>query len=228
MNGVHDLGGRHGFGAIDYDTSEEVFHDRWEAVVFAITNRALASGVAKNVDHFRHSVERIDPVSYLSDTYYGRWLGGVETLLEEAGVLRSEDITQRAVERGADREARVAARPSGHTWQDDTPRSQSAARRGVVTAKFSVGDMVTTRNLNPSGHTRLPSYARGACGCVVAEHGAWVLPDANAHGRGEQPETLYTIAFEGSELWGDTTEPCVSVRLDLFESYLESRYLEAK
>ena len=59
-------------------------------------------------------------------------------------------------------------------------------------------------------------------GRVLAGHGGWVLPDSNAHGRGEAPQHLYTVAFDGAELWGPHSEPGVTVHLDLFESYLEA------
>ena len=58
-------------------------------------------------------------------------------------------------------------------------------------------------------------------GAVISTHGGWVYPDTNAHGRGENPQHLYTVAFDGAELWGADAEPGVVVHLDLFEPYLE-------
>jgi nitrile hydratase subunit beta len=87
--------------------------------------------------------------------------------------------------------------------------------------RFSCGDRVRTFSWPATGHTRLPAYARGRSGTVAAWHGAWVFPDSNAHGRGESPQHLYTVAFEGTELWGAEAENGSSVSLDLFESYLE-------
>lgn len=55
--------------------------------MFVISAVGPAAGAWNNTDRFRHGVERIDPVSYLADGYYGRWLGGIETLLVEAGAL---------------------------------------------------------------------------------------------------------------------------------------------
>jgi nitrile hydratase len=225
MNGVHDLGGRDGFGAVERTDAEQAFHERWEAAVFTMANVVLAARIAKNVDHFRHAIERIDPVSYLSDTYYGRWLGGVETLLVEAGVVASEDLNTRTAEMGGDPEARVAARPDRHPDvfpESGGDRPPTAERPGGSQGAFSVGDQVRTSKASPHGHTRLPAYARGAVGEIVAVHGAWVFPDSNAHGRGENPEPLYTVRFAGAELWGEDAEDDVAVHLDLFESYLES------
>ena len=78
-----------------------------------------------------------------------------------------------------------------------------------------------TRVLNPTGHTRLPRYARGKQGTVERVHGAHVLPDSNAHGHGERPEWLYSVRFSGRELWGEAADPTLTVDIDAWESYLE-------
>jgi hypothetical protein len=72
-----------------------------------------------------------------------------------------------------------------------------------VPARFAVGDRICTRNMHPSGHTRLPRYARGKAGVVERVHGAHVLPDTNAHGAGEHSQWLYSVRFDARELWGD-------------------------
>ena len=222
MIGPHDLGGRHGFGALDLEKSDEVFHARWEAAMFVITNGLFASGTARNVDQFRHAIERIDPVSYLSDTYYGRWLGGAETLLVEAGVITQAELTEKAVALGADPHARVAARPATPVEQPPVNEAQpTAARPGARPSRFALGDRVRTSKAAPRGHTRLPGYARGAVGEIIALHDDWVFPDTNAHGLGENPQPLYTVEFTGSELWGEDAEPGLTICIDLFEPYLE-------
>lgn len=193
MDGIHDLGGRHGFGASLAERDEAVFHDSWEARVFALTSLVLGSGCF-NTDEFRHAIERLEPVAYLADGYFGRWLGAVELLVHEAG-----------------------GRPTPGRVVDAT-----AARTVDRDPRFAVGDAVTTRNLHKAGHCRLPGYARARCGEVVLVQGAWVLPDTNAHGSGECPEYVYAVRFAGEELWGDAAEPGTSVHVDLFESYLES------
>jgi nitrile hydratase len=221
MDGIHDLGGKEGFGAIVREANEPVFHARWESRVFGL-NLVGAGGAARNIDHFRHAVERIDPVAYLTQGYYGRWLGGVETIIVEAGLLDRASITQRAVELGASSDDRIASRPSAEPDRIDYEPAEHGNRRPVFSAaRFDVGDRVRTRNHDTRGHTRLPAYARGRHGMVVVLHDGWVFPDANAHGRGENPQHLYTVAFDGSELWGDGAESGVVVHLDLFEPYLE-------
>jgi Nitrile hydratase beta subunit len=87
--------------------------------------------------------------------------------------------------------------------------------------RLVAGDKIVTRNLNPRGHTRLPRYARGKRGVVIAHHGAHVFPDTNAHGLGENPQHLYTVRFSARELWGESAEPNERVLLDVWESYLD-------
>jgi nitrile hydratase len=172
-----------GFGPVPKD--ERVFHDDWERRVFGLSS---ASRLA-NIDAFRHAIERLDPVTYLTAGYYGRWLGALELLAHEqnAGVLPTAPTSRREVNRA--------------------PR-------------FTPRQKVVTRSLPVSGHTRLPRYARGRCGVVERVHPAFVLPDTNAHGRGEHPEHVYCVGFDATDLWGETAEPGTRVHLDLFESYL--------
>lgn len=222
MDSMHDLGGRQGFGAIEPEADEPVFHGRWEATVFTMVNQMMRQGVIRNVDQFRHAIERIDPAAYLTHGYYGRWLGGVENLLTEAGVVDQAAIASAVAARGGDRSDRVAARPNPHPDQVPVPELHGAARVIEDTPRFSVGQAVQTSATSVSGHTRLPAYARGRVGTVLRLQGGWILPDTNAHGRGERPEHLYCVCFQGDELWGEEAEPGQSVCLDLFESYLSA------
>ena len=181
------------------------------------------AGATGNSDRFRHAIERIDPAAYLEDSYYGRWLGGLETLFVEAGLLTREAIDEKAQHLGAPVTARVASRPQ--TPPDpivgyDAP----GCRRDLSTdPRFAIGEEVQTILASSAGHTRLPAYARGRPGRITAQHGGWVFPDTHAHGAGEQPAHLYTVAFEGQDLWGPESEPGVMVHLDLFEPYLLPR-----
>ncbi|MEN8183944.1 MAG: nitrile hydratase subunit beta [Myxococcota bacterium] len=216
MNGIHDLGGMHGFGSVEREADEPLFHAPWEGRVFALLGLLLARGVT-NVDAFRHGIERLDPATYLTAGYYGRWLASMETLCDEAGVVRRSELRARmqALSEGS----RLApARPL------DLPPAAAAGdgyRRPLEEApRFGAGDRVRARNLNPPGHTRLPRYVRSRSGCVSKLHGGFVFPDSHAHGGGEQPQHLYTVRFETRELWGTEAEPGF-VHLDLFESYLE-------
>jgi len=222
MDGIHDLGGKHGFGRVDRELDEPVFHERWEAAVFGISVVAQVTGVVRNIDQFRHAIECIDPRAYLDHGYYGRWMGGLEALFVEAGVLATTEVDARARELGAEPDDLVAARPRSDAGSIDyAPLAAEAQRTVSIDPRFAVGDVVRTRSHGVAGHTRLPAYARDRAGTVIARHGGWVYPDSNAHGEGEAPEHLYTVAFSGAELWGEDAEPGVTLNLDLFEPYLE-------
>lgn len=220
MDSMHDLGGRQGFGTVQREEDEPVFHDRWEACVFTIANQMIGQGVIRNVDQFRHAIERTEPVAYLTHGYYGRWLGGVENLLTEGRVISTASLEARVLEKGGSVEDPVAARPQVDPDPVAPGEGDGASREVAGPPAFSVGQLVKTLAVSVSGHTRLPGYARGRIGRVVGLRGGWVYPDTNAHGRGENPEHLYCVRFEGTVLWGDEAEPGQSVNLDLFESYL--------
>lgn len=224
MDGIHDLGGRQGFGPVDLEEEEAALAERWQGFVFALTGAMARAGVMDNTDHFRHAVERIKPAAYLTDSYYGRWLGGAETLLIEAGVISAEELDARVLAGGAQAAPSAAQpRPEPDHFPPRNPQVKppaTAQREPNAPSKFSQGDRVRTRRSGSRGHTRLPAYARGCVGSVVATHGNWVLPDSNAHALGEKPEPLYTVLFQSSELFGADAEEGVDVCLDLFESYL--------
>lgn len=217
MNGVHDMGGMHGFGPVDRD--EAVFHDDWEKRVAAM-HAAMAVRGRWNIDEFRHGIERMPPADYLRASYYERWLATLETNLIEKGIVTAEEIDARLAEPSTERRedpalAREAVRR--RLAPGRPPRREGSAPR------FQPGDPVWTRNVHPSGHTRLPRYARGKRGHIDRFHGVDTLPDASAHGRGPSPEPLYSVRFEAAELWGASAEPRQVVYIDLWESYLEPR-----
>ena len=114
MDGVHDTGGRQGFGPVRPRPSGEArpapFGARWEARVFACV-MGLGGVAVRSSDQFRHAVERVRPEAYLTHGYYGRWLGGLETLVLEAGLLERAAIDARALALGAAPDAVVAAQP---------------------------------------------------------------------------------------------------------------------
>ena len=227
MDGIHDLGGKHGYGQVDVEDAGPPLPERWQGFVFTMINQLLRNGTAANVDHFRHAVERIRPNAYLEDGYYGRWLGAGETLLAEAGIVAQEEINSRVAQGLAKNEPvhPPAARPSDRTVTRANPsevRLPTAERKISHPPSFSVGEQVRTLAHGRPGHTRLPAYARGSLGTIVSLHNAWVYPDTNAHGEGEAPEYLYTVSFVGTELFGEDCEPDLEVCLDLFEPYLRS------
>jgi nitrile hydratase beta subunit len=226
LNGVHDIGGMDGFGAIHRDPDEPVFHEPWESRVFGIALTAVIPTAP--LDAFRHRLERLDPVKYLTSSYYERWLAAIEGALVENGTLSLDEIENRTEQFGANPDTPMphGKNPGqGDRFHGGRPGSQRKIRQKP---RYAVGDRIVTRNLNPVGHTRLPRYARGKHGVIVAHHGAHVFPDSNAHGMGENPQHLYTVRFAMRELWGDSSEPNESLLIDLWESYLDSEKARSK
>lgn len=219
MDGLHDMGGMQGFGAVVIEPDEVVFGADWEGKAFAMG--AMSMGLSgTNLDAFRHALERLHPLDYLGDGYYGRWLAAAETLLVDSGVIppgavdaRAANLMGRDVEEPADVEVHKPEyeRGGGGSLRDidDDPA-------------FAPGDEVRAKNLHRRGHTRLPGYIAGHAGVVVARRPAAVLPDATAHFTGEEPQHVYTVEFDSTELWGDEAED-FKLHIDMFETYMEAR-----
>ena len=224
MDGIHDLGGMDGFGPVEREHDEPLFHARWEARLFALSELLGSKGLLPNTDVFRHGIERIDPVAYLTHGYYGRWLAGVEGVLNEFDVVSREEL--RVTVEALDKTVRlVPIQNLNPPWSGSRPPAQAIeggdARRALdIVPRFSAGQTVRTHDHAYPGHTRLPRYARGKTGIVHKHNGGWVFPDSNAHGQGEDPRHLYSVAFTGAELWGTDGDQNLVVYLDLFEPYL--------
>ncbi len=217
MNGIHDMGGMHGMGPIEAEPNEPVFHARWEGRLFALRRAAGAWG-RWNIDAMRHAVERVPPAEHLQASYYARQYLGFVQLLAERGLVTREEIARGAPDEGSPRlTPRLAAGQVPAMVATGAP----TRREPPAPEQFRVGDPVRARNLNPSGHTRLPRYVRGRIGVIVRVHGTFVFPDSNAHFRGEHPQPLYAVRFGARELWGDAADARDSVTLDLWEAYLE-------
>lgn len=221
MQGPHDVGGRRGYGPVRHRPSEPVFHEEWERHAFVLG--ALApSFVQSNLDAFRHAIERLSALDYLTSSYYGRWAQACATLLIEAGVIGREELDRRVRALGGTPFAQVAPNPADH--RPPAPATAPSIIRHLDRPRrFAEGEPVVVRADDPVGHTRVPGYLRGRPGRIVATRPACPWPDASAHGRGEDPQWLYAVRFEGDDLWGAHAEPGTSVTIDLFEPHLESR-----
>lgn len=224
MNGIHDLGGMEGFGPVVRERDEPVFHEQWEREVFGAAMATM--GPLYNLDEFRHAIERMGNLHYLEGSYYEHWLASLETLLTEKGIVDRAELEARVDRLKED----PGAVPAPERRGDDrlAPAIAAAIRSGASTQRpvdhpprFAVGDRVVARAVSPAGHTRLPRYVRGKVGTVAIVHGAFVLPDTNAHLRGEQPEYVYAVRFDANEVWGDRSGGRSSISVDLWESYLE-------
>src|SRR5678810_897297 len=95
MDGVHDMGGRQGFGAIRYTHDAAPFHADWEMRANSLYALAVRRGLF-NMDEYRHAIERMEPRHYLAASYYERSLTSVATLLVEKGVLSRDELERRA------------------------------------------------------------------------------------------------------------------------------------
>jgi nitrile hydratase beta subunit len=213
MDGIHDLGGVEGFGPIEVERDEPVFHADWERRVFGMAALVTGGGLA-NVHAFRHAIERMDPVHYLESSYYEHWLTAAASLLVERGVVTRAELDTRT---GA---PFTLARPARDPRPADaTPRAPAAAAP-AARPRFAPGDAVIVRNIHPHGHTRCPRYVRGRRGTIVRADDAFPLPDLAAHGRAPRVFT-YGVRFDARELWGAEGGAGEAVQVDLWETYLE-------
>jgi nitrile hydratase subunit beta len=216
MDGIHDLGGRVGFGPIDVTEPEEQFHHTWEARALAII-RAMTRPVPWSIDWFREVRELIDPVDYLTRPYYDQWIQSYAAMLVHAGAASVEELALgKSNALASDR-----SRPMG-------PQDVSNAKGGYpkfsreLTAgpRFAVGDNVRAKLEASVGHTRLPQYVRGRPGSIEAYRGGFVFPDTNATDDAHAAP-LYTVAFAAADLWPEGRGSQDHVFVDLWESYLE-------
>lgn len=217
MNSAHDLGGQMGFGPVQPEPDEPVFHGEWEKRVLAINVAAGAMG-AWTIDEIRHARESLPPAQYLSASYYEIWLAALDKVLARHGFVSGEEL-----ERG---EALIPRKePKRVLKGEEVPavlrRGFPYEREASSPARFAVGDRVRTVVMHPQHHTRLPRYARGKIGTVERIVGHHVFPDTGAHGAPEQAQWLYTAVFTGPELWGRDADPTSSVSIEAWESYLE-------
>jgi nitrile hydratase len=201
MDGMHDLGGRQGFGPVRYTLDAPAFHAAWEVKANALYGHAVRLGLF-NMDEYRHGIERMAPQHYITAGYYERTLTSLATLCVEKGVFSREELSRRA---GG---VVPLAQPS-------TPGRGNAGDRRA----FSVGDRVLVRRDSVPGHIRLPAYIRGHIGTVVGVSPVYPFPDAHAHGVEAADEPTYDVRFASRDLWPDAVDEAW-VHVGVFESYL--------
>ena len=202
MDGMHDLGGRQGFGAVRYTLDAPAFHAAWEVRANSLYAFAVRSGLF-NMDEYRHAIERMEPRHYLTASYYERSLTSLLTLCVEKGVVSREELERRA----------------GGSIPLASP--SAPGRANIATReRYAVGDRVRVRDDHVPGHVRMPGYIRGKSGVVVGISPAYPFPDAHAHGIEAQDEPTYDVRFRSEDLWPDDAEHAM-VHVGVFESYLE-------
>ncbi|MEA3021162.1 MAG: nitrile hydratase subunit beta, partial [Alphaproteobacteria bacterium] len=202
MNGVHDMGGMDGFGKVEVEPNEPPFHEKWEGRVLAMV-RAMGYAGAWHIDDSRYAQETLPPQVYLAVSYYQRWALAMEKNLKKRGLVTDEEI--------AAGRALQPAKPLPNKLTTEVVKAgltrNSFFRQQQGPARFKPGDKVRTVNVHPQGHTRLPRYARDKVGTVELIHGCHAYPDSVAGGRGDDPQWLYTVVFDGSEIWGADADP---------------------
>jgi nitrile hydratase beta subunit len=221
MDGIHDLGGMHGFGAVVEPGGEAPYHERWEPRIQALHLLVEIQGLGAGPGG-RATREQMEPVRYLQASYYERWLWSAEQLLLAAGTIAPGEV-----ERMMERLAAGGPAPAPHRdpdqaagavdWLREVVPMQPAAR-----PRFAPGQPVRVRRMRSAGHSRCPRYVRGALGVVEGVRGVDEVPDLAEHGKDTPVEPVYAVAFASEELWGHGQEPAWTVMLDLRESYLEA------
>ena len=203
MDGMHDLGGRQGFGTVRYTLNAPAFHAAWETRANSLYAFAVRLGLF-NMDEYRHAIERMEPRHYLAASYYERSLTSLATLCVEKGVFTRAELERRA--------------------QGPVPLAgPSAPGRSNVAAmidRLAPGDHVRVRQDSVPGHMRMPGYIRGKAGVVVGESPPYPFPDAHAHGVQAEDERTYDVRFRTQELWPDSSDDAL-VHVGVFRSYLE-------
>ena len=208
MDGIHDLGGMQGFGAVSIEQDEPVFHEPWQATAFALMVATQVVMRSHNADEYRHSIERMNPSHYLQAHYYERVLTGTTTLLVEKGLLDIQDLEARCGGRFP-----LAAPVAADPLSDRVPQTQ---------ARFTVGDRVRVLPVSPAGHVRAPKFCRGHVGTVLHRAPKFSFPDTSAHGGERRKEHTYHVEFSAQALWPSEGGANDSVVVDLWDSYLEA------
>lgn len=202
MDGVHDLGGRQGFGRVRYTLNAPAFHAEWEVRANALYGFAVRAGIF-NMDEYRHAIERMEPRHYLGASYYERTLTSLATLCVEKGVVSRGELEERA----------------GGAFPLASP-SKPGRTNAAVREMFQPGDRVRVRMDFVPGHIRLPGYIRGKTGVVVGVSPAYPFPDAHAHGVEAEDEPTFDVRFRSEDLWPNGADSAL-VHVGVFQSYLE-------
>lgn len=211
-----DLGGQLGHGPVHPEPEDVRFHDAWERDALAIVLAMGATG-SWNIDMSRSARETLPDYAHLS--YYQIWIAALEKLMAQRGQVLPDEVA-------AGRMLHPPVPVQRVLRAQDVP---AALAKGSPTVRatgpaplFAPGQQVRTRANAVDHHTRLPAYVRGKRGTIERLHGSHVFADTHAHGLGEQPQPLYTVVFDGAELWGPDAAPGLRVSVDAWQSYLEA------
>ncbi len=226
MNGVHDMGGMHGFGPIEIEDDEPVFHEEWEGRVYG-----MVTGIREEHDVYapygsRHYIENIPPARYLAASYYERWLLALEAALLHKGLLTDDELEAKTRQFKDEPSVAASKRPDAELAERVRRRIYAPQQLTQPTAeppRFAVGDSVTVRNIHPTGHTRLPRYVRGKYGRIARIYGAQGFQDEPTIAD-NSPQHVYSVMFEATELWGTDAEPNQILYIDMWECWMETAH----
>ena len=216
VGGIHDMGGVPGYGPVEPEVDEPVFHHEWEGRVFGLVT-SVRGGLS------RRNLESLDSDDYLSG-YYQRWMMALERGLVDRGMLSADELEEKTDYFRGHPEvgpARVVDPELTERVRAGMYRQRQAHKEPARPPAFAVGDHVRARRIEHGGHTRLPAYVQGKRGTVGAVYAAYDLPDDMPDGEAPPVQQLYSVRFEGAELWGDSAEPGTALHIDMWEGYLE-------
>lgn len=216
MDGIHDVGGRHGFGPIEVTHADPPFPTEWEARAFGITKSVTAAS-DYSVDKFRYTREQLPPLEYLTSPYFEQWMRGTMAMLVSSGLVTAEEL---ATGHSDGTNAAVVGPPK--TEQDARAATIASARfDGPFNGSpaFTSGDRVMVSPNAPPGHTRLPQYVRGRAGRVIAFHGAHGVPEDNVKNV-KTFEPLYTVAFALGDLFEEQQGSADQINVEIWERFL--------
>jgi nitrile hydratase len=219
------MGGAQGFGPVRPEPNEPLFHAPWEREAMALTVAMGASG-QWNIDQMRSARESLPPAQYLSLSYYQIWLQALQDMMLARGLVTAHELRTGHMSEPP----RPGVRTLGRAQVDAALRRGSPAQRPTDSSPaFTVGQRVRALQMHPPGHSRLPRYVRGHVGVVQAVQGFHVCPDHSSQNRHQPPtedadvaQWLYSVRFDGAELWGPQAESGLTVSVDAWESYLEA------
>ncbi len=214
MDGPHDLGGKDGYGPVD--VTAPPWREAWEKRQWALSKNVPMPG--GTIDWWRHGIENMDPVAYATVPYFVKWnLNELAHRVDQGLFTLEEVVAGHSMAQRPPAPARTEAELHAQLQANNTDFSRELDHP----PRYSVGETVRTKRAPSPGHSRLPAYARGAAGRVIAYHGGHLFADAGARGE-HRAEHLYTVEFSAAELWGEGATPGDTVCLDLWEPYFET------
>ena len=216
VGGIHDMGGVPGYGPVEPEENEPVFHHEWEGRVFGLVT-SVKGGLS------RRKLESLEPEEYLSG-YYQRWMMALERGLADRGMLSADELEAKTEHFRGNPGAsptRIFDPSLTERVRAGTYRQRQSHKEPARPPAIAVGDPVRARRIGHGGHTRLPAYVQGKRGIVGAVYAAYDLPDDTPGDEDAPVQQLYSVRFEGSELWGDSAEPGTALHIDMWEGYLE-------